>query len=290
MREIKIDKIFNKITTVIVLILTAICLMPFIHIIAVSLSGSTAIISGRVTFFPVDFSVSAYKAVIDNGKLVTSLYFTIRMVVVYIVFSMVMTILCAYPFSKKHLKGRKPLMLFILFTMYFQGGMIPAYLLINNLGMLNTFGVLIIPTAISTFNMIIMITFFGSIPVSLEESAVIDGANHLQVLIKIVLPLSMPAIATISLFYAVARWNTFMDALLYINNAKMYPLQLLLRQIISLNNVFDILNEDPLLTVSLVPESIKAASLIFSITPIMLVYPWLQKYFVKGVMIGSLKG
>ena len=204
---------------------------------------------------------------------------------------MVMTILCAYPLSRTDLKFRQPLMLFFMFTMYFTGGMIPAYLNISNLGLMGSFWSLVLPISISTYNMILMKTFFGSLPKALEESAYIDGANDALILVRIILPLSKAMMATLALFYAVSRWNGFSDALLYINEESKFPLQLRLRQIITAYSAADeMINDTPEAKAVLVADTIKSACLIFSMVPIMLVYPWLQKYFVKGVMIGSVKG
>jgi len=201
-----------------------------------------------------------------------------------------MTILCAYPLSRPGLKFKSPILLYILFTMYFSGGMIPGYLNIKSLGLLDTFWVLVLPTALSTYNMILMKSFFQSLPRELEESAYVDGANDLVVLLKIVLPVSKAMLATMVLFYAVSRWNGFMDAILYINDERMFTIQLRLRQLIQSSQVSSMIEDIPEMKGNLIAETIKASCLIFSMIPVLVVYPWLQKYFVKGVMIGSVKG
>lgn len=284
------DKVFKVITISVVVIIAACCLFPFLHVLAVSFSDKTAVIRGEVLLWPQSFKLSAYKAVFNNKGLMDSMWFTLILTVVYIVFSLIMTILCAYPLSYPGLKFKSPILLYILFTMYFSGGMIPGYLNIKSLGLLDTFWVLVFPTVLSTYNMILMKSFFQAMPRELEESAYVDGANDFVVLIRIVLPLSKAMLATIALFYAVSRWNGFMDAILYINDESMYTIQLRLRQMIQASQVSSMMEEIPEMKADLIAETIKAACMAFSMIPVMIVYPWLQKYFVKGVMIGSVKG
>lgn len=273
-----------------VVVIAACCLFPFLHVLAVSFSDKTAVIRGEVLLWPQSFKLSAYKAVFNNKGLMDSMWFTLILTVVYTVFSLIMTILCAYPLSYPGLKLKSPILLYILFTMYFSGGMIPGYLNIKSLGLLDTFWVLVFPTMLSTYNMILMKSFFQAMPRELEESAYVDGANDFVVLIRIVLPLSKAMLATIALFYAVSRWNGFMDAILYINDESMYTIQLRLRQMIQASQVSSMMEEIPEMKADLIAETIKAACMAFSMIPVMIVYPWLQKYFVKGVMIGSVKG
>ena len=284
------DKVFKIVTISVVVIIAACCLFPFLHILAISFSNKTAVIRGDVLLWPVNFDLSAYKAVFTNKGLMDSMWFSLLLTVVYTVFALAMTILCAYPLSRPGLKFKSPILLYILFTMYFSGGMIPGYLNIKSLGLLDTFWVLVFPTVLSTYNMILMKSFFQSMPRELEESAYVDGANDLVVLIKIVLPLSKAMLATIALFYAVSRWNGFMDAILYINDESMYTIQLRLRQLIQSSQVSSMMEEIPEMKDDLVAETIKAGCMVFSMIPVMIIYPWLQKYFVKGVMIGSVKG
>lgn len=284
------DKVFKIITISVVVIIAACCLFPFLHVLAVSFSDKTAVIRGEVLLWPQSFKLSAYKAVFNNKGLMDSMWFTLILTVVYTVFSLIMTVLCAYPLSYPGLKFKSPILLYILFTMYFSGGMIPGYLNIKSLGLLDTFWVLVFPTMLSTYNMILMKSFFQAMPRELEESAYVDGANDFVVLIRIVLPLSKAMLATIALFYAVSRWNGFMDAILYINDESMYTIQLRLRQMIQASQVSSMMEEIPEMKADLIAETIKAACMAFSMIPVMIVYPWLQKYFVKGVMIGSVKG
>lgn len=290
MKESKGDRSFKAFTIFIVILIAAACLFPFLYIISVSFSSKTAVLRGIVFLWPVDMDLSAYKSVFNNHSLLASMWFTIGLTIVHTIICVVMTILCAYPLSKPDLKLKKPLLLFILFTMYFSGGMIPGYLNIKNLGLLDKFWVLILPGCLSTYNMILMKSFFQSMPREIEESAYVDGANDSVVLIRIILPLSKAMLATIALFYAVGRWNGFMDAMLYINDGNMYTIQLRLRQLIQSSQVSSLIEDIPEMKQNVIAETIKAACLVFSMIPVMVIYPWLQKYFVKGVMIGSVKG
>ncbi|MDD9269245.1 carbohydrate ABC transporter permease [Paenibacillus sp. GCM10023248] len=267
-----------------------ICLLPFLHIISISLSSKHAILSDLVTIFPVELDFHAYQIVFTDTRMLWSMGLTIVLTVTYTVVSMVMSICAAYPLTKERLKGRKAFTLLIVFTMFFSGGLIPDYLLVKQLGLLDNLASLIVPGMISAFNLIILRSFFSSVPASLEESAYLDGSSHIGTLIRIVLPLSLPALATLSLFYAVSRWNGFMDALFYITHAEMYPIQLKLYQVVMNSMVTDLTAQEGASQIESVPESIKAASIMFATTPILIVYPWLQRYFVSGIMIGAVKG
>nr|WP_289767358.1 carbohydrate ABC transporter permease [uncultured Acetatifactor sp.] len=284
------DKVFKIFTVLVVVIVGLCCLIPFLHIVAMSFSDKTAVMRGEVFLWPKGWDLSAYKAVFNNKGLMDSMWFTLFLTVAHTLICLVMTILCAYPLSRPDLKFKAPLLLYILFTMYFSGGMIPGYLNIKSLGLLNNFWVLILPGMLSTYNMILMKSFFQSMPRELEESAYVDGANDFVVLVRIVLPLSKAMLATLALFYAVGRWNGFMDAILYINDERLYTIQVRLRQLIQASQVNTMLEDIPEMKANLIAETVKASCLVFSMIPVMIVYPWLQKYFVKGVMIGSVKG
>jgi putative aldouronate transport system permease protein len=266
------------------------CLLPFLHIIAISLSEKQYILSNKVTFFPRGLDLHPYQIVFTDARMLWSMGLTIVLTVAYTVISMVMSIAAAYPLTKDRLKGRTFFMMLIVFTMFFSGGMIPEYLLVKQLGLLDSLNALIFPGMISAFNLIILRTFFLSIPASLEESAYIDGSSHIGTLLRIVLPLSLPVLATLSLFYAVSRWNGFMDALFYITKADLYPIQLKLYQVVMNSMVTDLTAQEGASQVEVVPEGIKAASIMFATVPILLVYPWLQRYFASGIMIGAVKG
>ncbi|HIW32508.1 MAG TPA: carbohydrate ABC transporter permease, partial [Candidatus Paenibacillus intestinavium] len=275
--------LFDGLNTLIILILVLACLLPFLHILSVSLSSNGPIMSGKVTFYPIDISFEAYSRVFTDILMLKSLWFTIVLTLGFTLLAMIMTTMAAYTLSINNLKGKKLFMFIIVFTMFFSGGLIPEYLLMKDLNLLDSLWVLILPGLISPFNMIIMISFFKStIPDSLIEAAEIDGCSDFGKLFRIVLPLSTPVLATLSLFYAVGRWNGFRDALFYISNQELYPMQLKLYQMVMNNMVSEVtLAEGANAGVQLLPESLKAASIMFATIPILLVYPWLQRYFVS---------
>ena len=283
---------YQIVLVIIVLFASALCLLPFINVIAVSFSSKSAILRGDVGFWPVEFTTMAYEAIFSDKSMMHSLWYTVLITVLYTALAMVLTILMAYPLTKKRLKGRKLFNLLALFTMYFSGGTIPIYLNIKELGMLNTMWSLIIPGALSTYNMIIMKSFFASLPDSLEEAATIDGANDFQILTQIYLPLSLASIATLTLFYAVGKWNSFQDALYYITDRNLQPLQLKLYNLIKGAQSVDVtMMEGGASTVATnISESIESATIIFATLPILVVYPFVQRYFVSGVTIGAIKG
>ncbi len=286
-KKITVGKVINYILLV---VLAFVCLYPFLNVIAYSLSGYNAVLSGRVTFYPIDFTLSAYQQILGKTQIWNSMRTTVLVTVLGTALSLILTIFASYALSRSDLPGRKFLTGLILFTMYFGGGMIPTFLVVKGVGLYDTLGALFIPQAVNVFNFIVMRTFFRNLPESLEEAARIDGASYMQVLIKIVLPLSLPIIATIGLFYAVGYWNTYFDALLYIQDPNKYTLQLRLRSLLfgeELNNSG--VNLEGLGT-QVMTQSLKMATVAVSTIPIRIVYPWLQKYFVKGVMVGSVKG
>ncbi|WP_169833355.1 carbohydrate ABC transporter permease [Paenibacillus oryzae] len=290
MKAYTADRTFNAVNFIILLVATLACLAPFIHIFAVSLSSPGAITSGKVSLLPVELNFEAYSKVFSNAAMIRSLGFTIWLTLLTTTLCMLMTIAIGYPLSKKKLKGRKWIMLLVVITMFFSGGIIPEYILIKNLNFLDTIWALVLPGLINPFYLIILVSFFNNIPESLEESAEIDGSSHFRTLLSIMLPLSMPVIATLSLFYAVARWNGFQDTLMYITKPELYPLQLKLYQMIQNNMITDLLQNEGSQITTMVPEGLKAASVIFATVPILIVYPWLQRYFVSGVMLGAVKG
>ncbi len=283
--------LFDVVNVVFIACCVLVCLAPFLHIASVSFSSGGAITAGRVTLFPVDVTTEAYASVFNDKGMMRSLGFTVLLTVSFTLFAMIMTTLAAFPLSNLKLKGRNVVMFFIVFTMFFGGGLIPDYLLMKSLGLLDKMNVLILPGLISPFFMIIMITFIrSSIPESLHEASEIDGCTHFGKLFRIVLPLSLPVLATLSLFYAVGRWNGFRDALFYISNQDLYPLQLKLYQMVMNNLINEVTAAEGAAMSKTIPESLKAASIMFATVPILLVYPWLQRYFVSGLTLGSIKG
>ena len=280
------------ILTIVIILFSLTCLLPFVNVAAVSFSSKSAILRGDVSFWPVDFETTAYQAIFSDKSMTRSLVFTIIITVVYTLFSMIMTILMAYPLTKKRLRGRNFFSFLALFTMYFSGGIIPHYLNIKELGLMDSPWALILPGMLSTYNMIILKSFFQTLPNELEEAAIIDGANDFQVLMKVYLPLSMASLATLTLFYAVGKWNSFQDALYYIQTKAYQPLQLKLYHIIKGSQAVDVaaLEGGASTVATSVSESIEPASIIFATLPILVVYPFVQRYFVAGVTIGAVKG
>ncbi len=273
----------------VILLLSLTCIIPFIHIAAKSVSSNTAVLSKKVYLLPKGLNFQAYKSVFRDGQLTHSMVYTIWMTLLFTVIGMIVTTLAAYPLARKELKGRAFFAFILMFTMYFSAGLIPEYLLYKDLRLLNTMWVLVLPLSFSPYNMLIMRSFIRStIPDSLYEASELDGASHFQILFMIVLPLSKPIIATLSLFYAVGRWNAYADAKYYITTKALQPLQYLLSNMVLNSNDAASLSEAA--AVESTPEVLQAAVVMFATIPIMLVYPFVQKYFVKGTMIGAVKG
>lgn len=276
----------------IMLLFVLICTLPFINVIAVSLSSKSAIMRGAVAFLPVEFTLKAYEAIVEDVSMFRSLFFTVKITVIYTALAMIMTVLYAFPLTMKRLKGRKFFMLFIVFTMYFSGGTIPVYLNVKELGLLDTQWALILPGLLSTFNVIILKNFFQSLPYELNEAAYIDGANDFQIMWKIYLPLSFSSLATLGLFYVVGKWNSFQDALYYISSRDLQPLQLKLYNLIKGGQAIEVAVQEGNASDlgSAISESIESACIIFATVPILVVYPFVQRYFVQGVTLGAVKG
>ncbi|WP_349671838.1 carbohydrate ABC transporter permease [Lacrimispora sp.] len=269
-------------------IIVFICLYPFLNVVAYSLSSNRAVLSGKVTLFPIEFQLDAYKDILHRGQIWAAMGTTILVTMLGTAIGLILTIFAAYALSKDKLKGRKWISALILFTMYFSGGIIPTFLVVKNLGMFDHLSSLYLPTSVSVFNFIVMRTFFREIPRSLEEAAYLDGASDVQILVKIVLPLSLPIIATIGLFYAVSYWNDYFSALIYIQTPEKFTLQLRLRSLLYADELGAAGSEG--LGSQVMAESLKMACIVVGTIPILVVYPWLQKYFVKGVMLGAVKG
>ena len=283
-RYIGSEIVFN----LILLIFALACILPVIHIIAVSMSGREAVMSNKVVFWPLDVDFTAYTSVFLDTTMQRAMVFSVILTVVFTVIAMVVTVLLAYPLSKKRLPFGGVLMVIILIPMYFTGGTIPNYLWVKNLGLLDNPWALVLPCMTSTYNTIIMRNFFSSIPESLEESARLDGCNDFQILWKIVIPLSTASLATIALFYAVQRWNGFSDVRYYINSSKYFTLQMKLYNLVFAATDTQT-NQVEGGRAAVLADTVKCASIVFSTVPILIVYPFLQKYFVGGVMIGAVK-
>lgn len=283
------SKVGDWIVVFLCLLIILACLLPMLNVMSRSLSSTEALIRNEVTLYPRGLNFDAYKFVLSDQKYTKSISWTAFITIIGTVLSMIMTTICAYPLTFDHLKGRKFFNTLIIFTMYFNAGTIPTYLLLKDIKLLNKPGVLVIPYCLSVFNMIIMRSFFYGIPESLRESAEIDGAGPIRILFSIYLPLSTSVIATLSLFYAVGRWNGFSDALMYMNNRDYWPIQLLLYNILNSITNIEVATQEGFSKPGL-SESIKAATVMFATVPILLVYPWLQKYFITGITIGAVKG
>lgn len=282
------EKIFLVVNVILLTIFALMCLLPFLNIIASSFATSGEISTRPFILIPRTFTLDAYKYILSTPTIFTSIGISIFVTVVGTFTSMTLTSFMAYALSRKYLHGRRAINFLVLFTMLFSGGMIPSFLLVKSLGLINTLWALILPGAISAYNMIIMRNFFQGIPDSLEESAKMDGCSDLGVFFKIILPLSLPSIATVSLFYAVNYWNTYQNAILYLNDSTKWPIQVLLRQIVLVSSG---MNADAS-AVDVIPpsQSIKMAVIVIATLPMLIAYPFVQKYFVKGAMVGSVKG
>ena len=274
----------------VLLVAGAVTLLPMVVVFARSLSPSYIISSYPLLLWPRDLTLEAYEYVFQTNTLTRSFWITVFVTVTGTTLNLAFTIPGAFGLSKRYVPGNRLLMGIIVFAMLFHAGIVPTYILVNRLGLLNSLWALIIPVLVSPFNVILMRNYFWSVPAELEDSAKIDGASDLQVLLRIIVPLSKPAIATIGLFYAVSHWNDFFRALFYITDNSKWPLQLLLRSIVINSNFQNMGAVDSGRQAFVNPENIKAASIVFATVPILLVYPFLQKYFVKGIMLGAVKG
>lgn len=282
-------KIGDWIIAILCLLCVLGCLLPVLNILARSLSSAESLIKNEVLLLPKGLNFEAYKIVLGDSKYTWALLWTAILTVVSTVWSMFMTVMCAYPLVYDNLKGKKIIMALIIFTMYFSAGIIPNYLLMKELHLLNNPLVLVLPGSISVFYVIIMRSFFYGIPESLKESAELDGAGPLRVLTNIYLPLSTPVLATLALFYAVGRWNGYFDALMFMSDRTYFPIQLLLYNILNSISSVEVATQEGFSSPGL-SETIKSATVMFATVPILLVYPWLQRYFISGVTIGAVKG
>lgn len=265
------------------------CLYPFVYMLAVSLSDSASIASGEVWLWPKGFNLDMYQYVFEDGRVLKGYKNTLIYVISGTAISLIVTALGAYALSKTKMVMGKPILMLIVFTMFFNGGMIPTFLVVKELGFVNTIWGMVLPGAVGTWNLLIMRTFFIGMPQELEESGKIDGLSEIGIFFRIVLPLSKPVLATIGLYYAVGMWNNFMGPLLYLRDADMQPLQVILRNIVLSGQLTG--TDGPVVgDIVVVEDGLKFATIMVSTLPILLVYPFIQKYFVKGALIGSVKG
>lgn len=287
------DRLFDIINYILLAIVLTIVLYPLIFVAVASISNPAAVVKGEVWLLPKDINFAGYEKVFANKEILNGYMNTILYTVVGTIVNVGMTILAAYPLSRKDFRGRNIFTALFVFTMFFSGGLIPTYLIVKDLGMTNTMWALIIPNAVAVWNIIIMRTFFQqSIPFEIQESAQMDGCGNFKILLRIILPLSMPILAVMTLFYSVAHWNSFFSALIYLTERDKYPLQLFLREILIQSNMQDMIqtSEESLAKTIMEAESIKYALVIVANLPILMLYPFLQRYFLKGMVIGAIKG
>ena len=273
-----------------VIFMTMCCLFPLLNMVAISFSDKAAASANMVGLVPVDFTTSAYKTLLGESQFWVSFWISIKRVFLGTIINMILTILLAYPLSKskREFKGHDVYMYIVIFAMLFSGGMIPIYLTIKSYGLLNSIWALILPGAVPVFNVILLMSFFKGVPKSLEEAAAIDGASKLTILLKIYLPISMPALATIILFCIVNHWNDFFSGLVYMNKTSMYPLQTYIQQLsVDMSQITDPEQLKRFAQVS--NKTLDAAKIVVSTIPLLIIYPFLQKYFVSGIVIGAVK-
>ncbi|MDY5930508.1 MAG: carbohydrate ABC transporter permease [Candidatus Ornithospirochaeta sp.] len=284
-RKTREDYIIDFIVYAFVLILTISIVLPFMQVITVSMSPARVVNKNGFHLIPTAFDFSGYQKILGDKDFLRSYWTTIKRAIIGTASCVLMTVLTAYPISKRNLPHRKGIMLFIIFTMYFSGGMIPNYLLIKKLGLINRFSVFILPMLITGYALIVTRNYFMTIPDAIEESAKIDGANDLVILFKLYLPLATPVIATIALWYCVQHWNAWMDCMLYITKREKYTLQYLLQTIIASGQTDDVEQVGMIVHT----ETMKMAALVLSLIPIVCSYPFLQRYFIKGMVVGAVK-
>ncbi|MBQ9589556.1 MAG: carbohydrate ABC transporter permease [Butyrivibrio sp.] len=285
-------KLSDALMMLVIVLLCATCVLPFVHVAAKSISGNTAVMSQSVYFWPKDITFDAFTRVFADESMMQAMGFSVWITLLFTLLGMIVCTCAAYPLSKKRLKGRPVLTFLLMVPMYFSAGIIPQYILYHQLHILDTFWVLILPLIYSPYNMLIMKNFFQStIPDSLEESAFLDGATNFQILWKIVLPLSKPILATLSLFYAVGRWNAYADNMYYTRSSDLKMIQYKLYQLVaSATEAQNASLADTGGVSQSTPEVLQAACIMFVTIPIIIIYPFLQKYFVQGTMIGAVKG
>lgn len=285
------ERLFDVANVLFLSLLMVITVYPLLYILFASVSQPGALAQARgLLFRPLGFSLRAYQSVFDNPAIVSGYRNTLLYVVAGTCVNLLMTSLGAYALSRRNVLWKRPIMLLIVFTMFFSGGLVPTYLLVmNTLDWGNTIWALIIPNAINTWYLLILRTAFEGVPIALEEAARIDGANDFTILFKVVIPLSLPALAVITLFYAVGHWNAYFSALLYLRDRSMYPLQLVLREILIANSISQMTTGVAAGDVEPIGETIKYATIIVATLPILAIYPFLQRFFIKGVLVGGIK-
>jgi putative aldouronate transport system permease protein len=285
-----VSRVFNVIIIISLCAVGVVCILPLIHILAVSLSRNAAVTAYQVQFWPVGLNFSAYEKSFTSNGFLTAFKVSVIRTLLGSAIGMLLTITAAYSMSKSNrvFRGRTAYAWFFVFTMLFSGGLIPSYIVVKNTGLIDSIFALILPSAVNVFNVVVMMNFFRTIPKDLEESAFIDGAGHFRTLFQIYFPLSLPSFATLTLFTIVGHWNSWFDGMIYMTHAENYPLATLLRALIS-NFDYSKIGLDPSVLTFLSERALKAAQIFIGAVPILLVYPFLQKYFVQGMTLGALK-
>ncbi|WNQ10754.1 carbohydrate ABC transporter permease [Paenibacillus aurantius] len=285
------EKVFYSVNYLLLALAALSCLLPIVHVAAVSLSDSHSVMSASVSLWPVGWTLESYRTLIEGTGIVRAFKNNTVLTVVGVVLSMAATVMAAYPLSRPYFYWRRKLTLAVVFTMLFGGGLIPTYLVIKSLGLINSYGAIWLPGLVSAFNMLVLKTHFEGLPSEMEEAARMDGCGEWRLLAQVVLPLSLPVLAALTLFYAVGYWNAFMNVLIYINSPEKHNMTVLVQQMVQSQSLLQEINgiqQDDIKQMT--PEGIKTAGILVMIVPMLIVYPFLQKYFVKGVMIGAVKG
>ncbi|CAH1200169.1 Diacetylchitobiose uptake system permease protein DasC [Paenibacillus allorhizoplanae] len=282
------ETVFGYFNVFILSVISLSMILPFIHVGAKAFSSEAHVLAKDILLWPKGITTISFEYVLSNKQFYYSFGNSVFIAIVGTIISMALTVLAAYPLSRKGLPYTRFMMLLFVITMFFNGGLIPTYLVVKQVGLLNSLWSLILPTALAPFNMILIRNFFMGVPDSLEESARIDGASNLRILTSIYLPLSVPALATVGMFYAVGYWNAFFQAMMYITDRQLMPLQMFLLQLVTDEKSADLVVNDVFREVT--PETIRAAAILCAVVPILFVYPFIQRYFVKGVMLGAVKG
>lgn len=283
-------RVFNVFNTILLILLSIMCIIPLVHVLAISLSSKAAADANLVALWPIQFSLEAYKKTMFNPVFLHSIWISVLRTVIGTAITLCLTFLAAYPLSKDNsvFKGRNIYSWIFVFSMVFTGGLVPFYIVIQKLGLIDSFWVLVLPGAVNTFLVILMLNFFRGIPKELEEAAFIDGAGPFRTLFTIYLPISLPSIATITLFSMVFHWNSWFDGLLYLNNASQFPLATFLQTVIIQQDMSS-MSSSPKEMELISQTTVKAAQIFIGAAPILIVYPFLQKFFVKGMTLGSVK-
>lgn len=287
------DKVFIASVYALLVLILIIVLYPLIYVVSASFSDPQAVISGKVILWPVDVTLRGYQAVFKNPKILTGFANSLFYMFVGTAINLVMTMLCAYPLSRKEFTARNKIAALFVFTMYFSGGLVPSYMVVSKLGLINSRLAMLIPTAMSTYNMIIARTYMvNSIPDELYEAAQLDGCSPFKYLLKVIVPLSKPIIAVLALYYGIAKWNNYFDAMLYLNDTTQWPITMVLREILIQNQIDPTMLTDASALSKLqgMTELLKYSVIVVASVPVLLIYPFVQKYFVKGVTIGAVKG